>query len=227
MGYKNLWALIGVLIMGAGIVIAISGATPTWVSESRWTGGAAGSDVTEGGNITVVNISGTALTDKWASYYGNVTGTIVLGDGSANVYSWAWNQSGGGEICLSTNGSYDFTSLNTATGANVDTVWAFTGTEGDSGANTYKTTDCGLTFSTGTVSNTGNVTLMGSSTFNNCVIRSGTVASGAKGFMAFCTAIQNTTTGRSYNNAPANYEIMVPTATGSGSETYFFFAEFN
>ncbi len=224
--YKNMLAIIGILLVGAGIVMAISGASTTLVSDTRWTGYAAGNDTTQGGNISALNIAATALTSKWASYYGNVSGTIVLGNGSNNVYSWTWAQGTGGEVCVSTNNSFDFAAAVTATGANINTAWGFTANDADSGNNTYRSSNCNLNFTQAAVTNTGNVSLQGSSNFNSCVIRSGVIAAGTTGLVAFCTTIQPSATGLNYLGVPANYEILVATNNTAGAtETYFFYAE--
>ncbi|MBR9705051.1 hypothetical protein GOV12_06580 [Candidatus Pacearchaeota archaeon] len=42
------------------------------------------------GNVTELNIYGTSVTQSWQGYYGNVTGTIELTDGSNNtLYNWS------------------------------------------------------------------------------------------------------------------------------------------
>ncbi|MDD5340373.1 MAG: hypothetical protein PHV13_03925 [Candidatus ainarchaeum sp.] len=224
--YKNILAILGILLVGASIVMAISGATTTWVSDTRWSGNTSGSDITQGGNITALNIAASVLTSKWASYYGNVTGSIVLGDGNANVYSWTLSEGSVGEVCVSTNTSFNFTSAATATGANINTAWGFTATDADSGNNTYRSSNCNISFAQANITNTGNVSLQGSSNFNNCVIRSGTVAAGTTGFLAFCTNLQPRSSGLNYAGQPANYEIMVATNNAPGAtETYYFYAE--
>jgi hypothetical protein len=225
--YKNILAIFGILLVGASIVLAISGASTTFVSETRWSGNTTGNDTTQGGNITALNIAASVLTSKWASYYGNVSGSIVLGDGTSNVYSWTLNEGSVGEVCVSTNNSLGFTGATTATGDNINTAWGFTATDADSGNNTYRSSNCSFNFSQATVTNTSNVSLQGSSNFNSCVIKSsGTIAAGTTGFMAFCTRIQPRSTGLNYKGQPANYEIMVATNnTALATETYFFYAE--
>jgi len=54
--------------------------------------GGAGSVVTEGGNVTEVNLTGTnSSTERWAGFYGNLTGSkLVLGDSTGNAF-YAWS----------------------------------------------------------------------------------------------------------------------------------------
>jgi hypothetical protein len=219
MNFKTILALFGVVLFGAGLVMAISGATPAWVSDSRWNGTATGSDTTEGGNISALNISGTALTDKWAAYYGNVTGSLILGDATNQLYTWTWNSSGSGEVCLSRAPAFDFSAVSVATGADVDTAWSFTGTDSDSGANTFGGS-CNLTFAQSSVAGTQRINHE-DSTYETCVIDDGSGTSETD--YAFCSVLG---TAAAYNGISSNYEVMVPTTVGaSETETYYFYAE--
>jgi hypothetical protein len=218
MNFKNILALFGVMLFGAGLVMAISGATPTLVSDSRWAGTAATSDETEGGNVSAVNVDGTVLTDKWAAYWGNVSGTVLLGDNTNQLYTWTWTTGTGGEVCLSTASALSFAAATTATGANVDTAWSFTGTDADSGDNTFGGS-CNLAFAQATVTGTEQIDHE-DSTYNTCVVYDG--AGTSETDYAFCSVIGTAT---AYNGAAANYEVMVPTSAGAGSETYYFYVE--
>ena len=222
--YRNVLLGIGFLLLASGLVLAISGATTSQVgAQTRWGGNAAGNITTQGGNITAVNISSMVLTTKWADFFGNVTGNIVLGNGVANVYSWTYLTTTASRVCLSTNSSWITTSLpSTATGANIDTAWGFAAGDVDSGMNTYNGTACSLNLSGTTITNTGNVTLQGNSTFNDCVVSNGVISAGVTQNLAFCTNAQSA--GKNYLNVPSNFEVMVPvnrTSTG----TYYFYAE--
>jgi hypothetical protein len=222
--YKNVLLAIGLLVMAAGAVLAISGATPTPVGPpTRWAGNAAGNITTQAGNITALNISGVVLTTKWADFFGNVTGTIVLGNGLANIYSWSYTTTTAGRVCLATNSSWIASGVpSAATGANIDSAWGFPPGDADSGTLTYSSNSCNLNLSGGTISGTGNVTLKGSSTFNDCVISNGVISTGATGNLAFCTNINST--GESYNGVPSNFEVMVP-VNQTSTTAYYFYAE--
>jgi len=218
MNFKKVLALFGVVLFGAGIAMAIGGATPTLVSDSRWAGATAGSDTTEGGNVSAVNVTGTVLTDKWAAYWGNVTGSILLGDNTNQLYTWTYNPTTGGEVCLSTASAFDFSAPTTATGAAVDTAWSFTGADADSATSTFGGS-CNLNFATATVSGTARIDHE-DSTYETCVVYDG--AGTAETDYAFCSAIG---TANAYNGVAANYEVMVPTTTGTATEAYYFYVE--
>jgi hypothetical protein len=233
MNFKSILALFGVMLFGAGIVMAISGAGASQVgSQYRWTGQTAGNITTEGGNITNVNINGTTLTDRWASFWGGVTGAIVLGNKTTYVYQWAWDPTAdAGEVCLSTASAYNFINATAATAADVDTAWSFTGVGSDTAAKTFVGGTCSaLNFIHTSVAAPIQITHASPSTFMTCGIHTEAVGT-AKANFAFCTPIQVSGTGKNYNNVAANYEIMVPTADGTASpsatETYYFYAELN
>lgn len=224
MNVKKLSIMLAIILFGAGLVMAISGATPNQLSQTRWAGNAAGSVTTEGGNISLVNVNGTVLTNKWAEYSGNVSGSIKLTNGVNNVYSWTWTPSTGGVLCTSTASSYAFGTATTSTAAQVDTDWGFTSSDADSSNNTYTTT-CGSALNLGQSSVAGTTaaaSIQGFSTFKSCAVNDGTA--GAKAHYAFCTQLQSS--GTNFNNQTVNYEVMVPTNNAGGAtETYYFYLE--
>jgi len=219
MNFKNILALFGVVLFGAGLVTAISGATVgTEVEVARWTGLTAGSVGTEGGNISGVNVTGATLTDRWAAYFGDVTGNIRLTDsaGTNNVYAWTWTAANGGEVCLSTDASFAFASAVAADGTDIDTAMAW-GASADDGVTTYTGDDGSITFNGVTAITTADKVVLDGSSFTDVVVSDGAD-------LAYCTNINSA--GTNYNGAAANYEIMVPTAL-TGVTTYNFFAELN
>jgi hypothetical protein len=230
MNFKSILALFGVMLFGAGIVMAISGMDATQSgSQYRWTGQTAGNVTTEGGNITNVNINGSTLTDRWASFWGNVAGAIVLGNQSTYVYQWAWTPTGGGEVCISEAPAFNFVGVIAAVPSDIDTAWVFP-SGSDQAVDTFNSTCSALNFTHATVAAPAKIDHMGSSTFKTCAI---SVASPtpAEADYAFCAPIQTSAAGKNYNNVAANYEIMVPTTDGTASpsatEVYYFYAELN
>jgi len=219
MNFKPLLALIGVMLFGAGIVLAISGAQPTQVgTQSRWNGNTSGNVTTEGGNITQVTVSAATLTDRWAAFWGNVSGSIRLGDGSNYVYNWVTATPTGGEVCVSTNGTMTFASLAAATATGINTAFVL-GSGSDNATNTFTNATCTVTISQGSVANCANTTTTGG--FNTCAITSGGTA---KSNHAFCTVVN--ATGQNYFGQTVNYQIIAPTNNSvNATETYFFYLE--
>ena len=227
MNYKNILSILGFLFFGVGIVMAISGASPTQVgAQTRWAGNAAASLTTEGGNITAANVAAETLTDKWADFYGNISGNISLRDSGSRVYTWTWSPASGGEVCLSTASAFAFSPISGSSAVAANTQLAF-GTASDNFTNTYNATcDSDLSFaqSSVTAATSAAAKLQGSSGFTDCAIN--TTVTSSKDDYAFCTHINST--GTAYNGASSHYEIMVPTTfSPSATDTYFFYAELN
>lgn len=218
---KALMPLLLVLALAAVLTYALSGVSVSKGAVIRWSGGGAGTDTTEGGNITLINVSSTSLTDKWAAYYGNITGSLSLTNGTYNVYVWSWSISTGGKVCIGENSTLP-TSLTNTNATAVNTAFSL-GSAADNATNTFTAANCTMAFSEGTVTNTAYAKHQSLSTFFTCPVYDNSGQTGKTSFM-FCTNISN---GTSFHNQSVNYEIMVPTTPGTGTETYYFYAEFN
>lgn len=222
---KPLIVLFGVLLV-LSAAFAISGATVlgSAAQRGRWLGLAGSSVVTEGGNVTNLNITGATLTDRWASFYGNTSGSIVLTDANAtnDVYFWTLNTSSSGLVCVSENGTFGWSSSAAATGAQVNSAWSL-GTVADNATNTFtNSAACNINMSQAFVSSSARVNHTGLSTYWTCAIGNG--INTVKTDFAFCTNI--TASGTNWNGEATNYEIMVPTTPGIGTlETYYFYAQ--
>jgi hypothetical protein len=222
MNPKWIYAIFGIVLL-SGMAFAISGATVgTEVERGKWSGNTSGSIATEGGNVSGVNVSAGTSTEKWASFYGDVVGSIVLADSAANqVYSWTWNTTSGGEVCVAQNSTFAFSSAEVTTAALVDNAFNFTAADADSATNTL-TEACNVTLDDvgSTVTSVG-VTL--GSTFQTCAIDNGGTT---EDDLAFCVDINDS--GVNYNSEGADYEVMVPTNNGvTDTEIYYFFIELN
>jgi len=68
----------------------VNGASVVAISNSTADSGIAGSHAAVAGNLTELVVTGFTSTQSWQGYYGNVSGTIQLADGSNNVfYNWS------------------------------------------------------------------------------------------------------------------------------------------
>ncbi len=180
--------------------------------------------ITEGGNVTDVNVTANASTEKWAGFYGNVTGSLLLSKnvGSA-LYVWSWAPTAGGTVCVSTASAYTWGGLIAAVAANIDTAWSFTGTDADSAASTL-TNPCNLYINPqGAVSGVGAYTMnnAGSDTWETCAVTDG--AGTGQDNTAFCV---NITAGTAAPGTAALYQLMAPTPEAAGTdEQYYFYLE--
>ncbi|MEW6749182.1 MAG: hypothetical protein AB1295_05745 [Candidatus Micrarchaeota archaeon] len=213
------------MLLMTGVVLAIEAATFDYGSESRWSAGAASdSDVTEGGNITYGNVTATSLTDRWAAYFGNVSGTIRLWDGTNSVYTWTvTGGSEAGEVCASTGTTFAFGSSAATTGAEIDTAFGL-GTAADTAVDTFTdATSVNLQFSQATVASSAYADHAAGTYWTAAIEDTGTPT---ESDLAFCTNVSST--GNPYLGGTAHYEVMVPTTPGvSSSETYYFYLELN
>jgi len=217
---KKLLIAILLPVFLAGCLFAVSGASISGASQTRWSGVTTASSLTtQGGNISVLNINTTQLTYKWTSFSGNISGTIVLGNNTASVYSWTYSAAQGGRVCVSTSNAQTFVSLTNATFANIDSGFNTSGAP-DNSAGTFNTTCPTLVIATGAMTGFIAARTQSNSTFTTCAA---TTAGGvAIGNHIFCTNVNSS--GRNYANVPANFEMIAP-AGSSGGVSYFFYAE--
>ena len=238
MKMKNIKTKIALVVIAAILVSGYVSAgswlvTPSAV-DTRWTEPSAGSDETEGGNITQLNLTSELLTQKWAAYYGNLTGDISLRDTTGyTVFNWSWTIGDGAEVCASTASSFNWTDLENATEAAVDANWSFAAGDVDSAANTFSLYTEDFTIAGVTVNNVPSFTT-GPETANDD-FETGVMGDGdnaTKIDFVFCVNADAADCtgpgGCSYNNRPVNYELMVPTNEAAGAtETFYFYVELN
>ena len=222
---RSLIFIAAFLALFAGALMAISGAQTAGVNvNSRWSGSTASYNATQGGNITMLNLSMTSLTTRWAAYWGNVTGTIILGTATNNIYQWSVSASSmTGRVCVSQGASQTFSTPTNASVSSIDNAANFSfGSAADNATSTYNLTSCNVVLSTGTVLNVASAKHQGNSTFTTCAITSD-ARTGVTSF-DFCTNISKS--GISFNNTGTNYELLVPTVANSTLvNNYYFYAE--
>src|SRR5208283_510623 len=197
------------ILFGIGLAFAIQ-PVGNWtiISTGQYVPNATANVTTQGGNVTNMNISSTISTTKWAGYWGNVSGSLVLApnSSSADLYSWVWSLSNGGEICaVAAPYGFNWAAVQNTTAPSVDTVWGF-GTSSDNAANTLTST-CNIYVGGVNVTGTaGNTTGLG--TFNTCALSAAATPT-TKSDLAFCVNIAPA--GTLFNNGTGNYQLMVPT----------------
>jgi len=194
----------------------------------RWGGGGSADNLEcEGGNVTKVELNTESLTDRWAAFYGNILGDIYLIDNvsgiSSYLYHWAWTAADGGAVCASTNSSLLVVNVSGGKGSDVDNAWGFTGMT-DSGSNTFKGLGCDIKLSAINITNAEYADTGSPGGFRTCTLKMTSIP--AKDEMLFCTRINET--GTAYNGDPANYELIVPTASGMNVlEVYYLYSAFD
>ena len=212
------------LLLFAGLAFAIQPAEDWQVgAQGRYTQIVQANVTTEGGNVTELNLSSNISTEKWAGYWGNVTGEIVLAPNNADMfYTWAWTSADGGEVCaVAATSGFNWAAVQTIAAATIDTIWFFDGGDTDSAVNTIPNA-CNLGVAGATPVGTGNYTGVGG--FETCAVGDGDDA--AKSDVAFCVNITNS--GSLFNGLSGDYELLTATnETAGASETHYFWLELN
>lgn len=90
--YKTLFVALCLMLMTMAFVWAIPTAPDTIskISDQRISPTPPFNTQALAGNVTLMNIDARSITRFWQGYYGNITGTIVLGDAdNFTMYQWA------------------------------------------------------------------------------------------------------------------------------------------
>ncbi|MBN2518169.1 MAG: hypothetical protein JXB14_04950 [Candidatus Altiarchaeota archaeon] len=217
----------------AGSINAAAPAAVTWIDEFRASATATSSDDTDGGNITLINLASSTQTDRWAGYAGNLTGGLVLSDGTDIFFRWSTGVTEDSVVCAGVNNTYTFDqSLYDAEISNsFSTGWNLT-TGSDRGNKTFNASQGTFSFTFGGTTFTNlNSSKTGPDQATD-YFRTGVINDLARddtnthNFL-FCTVVNVTGTPTDYRGSTANYELIVPTYAGSGNvrTTYYFFAE--
>lgn len=216
------------LLLSVGLSFAITPANSwTYGVEGKYNwNGVVVNDTTEGGNVTNMNIYTNVSTEKWAGYWGNLTGRMILAPDLTNMfYTWTWTAADGGEVCaVAAQSGFDWSGVEAVANTDVDTVWGFNGGDVDSAVKTLTDT-CGVTVAeTTVVGSAGNTTGLGTD-FTTCAVGDGDAyTAGLKENLAFCVEVDPA--GNLFNGQVGNYELLVPTnEAGSTTEIYYFWME--
>ena len=169
----------------------------------------AGNDTAVGGNVTYLNLSVTQSTSRWQGYFGNASGTLSLGYGSDIFYDFS--SAGISSVFATQNQTFDFSSLESAAAADIDSVWGYAdGSDQATDIFTGTTTVEGVS--------APSVTLEpAASEFNSSIFDDGNT--GAKSSFAFGVNVQEPAA-LCFDGTDCEYELMVP---ASASEIYYFF----
>lgn len=207
------------LLSFAMVLAAPSGATTTVGASETATGTSVTTVNADGGNVTYVDVDSTVITSRWAGFYGNVTGSLLLGDASANTfYQWTVADVTGAVVYAANGSVTDWTGGNIGPLANANAPTWVAGSSTDNFTNTFNTTGTFTSSSPSIGSVPVATTLNGSgvagdldtyalwSTADSVNIWAGAVVDDANGF----------------NNETVDYQILLPAQTGT---TYSFYLE--
>lgn len=216
---KILVLLLSLMALGFAIqeVQSLQAGTPGKYNVTSWA-----NYTTEGGNVTEINLTTNTSTEKWAGFWGQIIGNILLAPNtSANFYVWTWSPASSGEVCaVAASSGFDWSGVTTISAATIDTIWGF-GSATDNATNTFTTSTCDLNINSINVTNTATADT-GGAAFETCAVGDG--GNAAKSDVAFCVKIAND--GGLFNNRSGDYELLVATDENVGAtETYYFWME--
>lgn len=232
-------------ILSIGVVWAVTGAGIQTSYQDRWILNPTESIVTQGGNVTSLNLTVNDSTIKWAAFYGNVSGNIILSDNTTlnSVFNWTWsagsnNETWPGEVCASEHAGYIFSNMQSATAGNIDTAWSFQTSDTDSATNTFYNGTCNVTLfsvtSSGNAAKTGlrNSIIIGTGNrttydpYRTCPVANA-LGSSNKNTYLFCSKLignltdpangSNTIFPRNFKNMSVNFEVMAPVGVSQTS----------
>lgn len=140
MNTKILLAIFAVALLSFSFAAAAPGGASTTPGASSATN--TGASVTtvdvEGGNVTYVDVSATVATSRWGGFYGNISGNVMLGDASSNVfYQWTVGDMTGAVVYATNASITDWTSGNIGPLAAANTPSYLQTTATDNYTNTF------------------------------------------------------------------------------------------
>lgn len=167
----------------------------------------ADSYVVEGGNVTEINLSGSATTESWQGFFGNTTANLRLGMGTDVLYDFGETDTTA--VYATTNDAFNFSALEEGAAADVDSAWGLSGDDAATNVFNESVDHDGLSGTDAATMEDGN--------FQAYIADDG--GSGKENF-AFGAIVDNDGA-EGFNGKTYNYEMMVPTE--DSSEEYYFF----
>jgi len=205
-----------VFALGTFAVIANQDAQSTTGATGQYSADPANAVTAEGGDVTENNVESNATTTKWQGFWGNVSGSLQLGDGTDTFYDWSGVTFQA--IYASPNNAPDWGSLNGGIDlTDVDTAFGFTSSDTDSVNSTFAGAAC--TAGTEIAGAPGATPLDNNGDpgdWITCVAEDTTAVGVA--IAVFGTDI---TTGTGFNGDTIDYQLMVP-AEAATTDYYFF-----
>lgn len=216
-----------VTVMLSGIVSAEpTGQTPTVGTPATYDP-AAGSATAKGGNITNITFSNMLTsTNKWQGYYGNVSGSIILGTAAGDkMFEWPVSTMAG-QVFASQDTDVNFTewvALQNRTGAQIDTDFGFTAADSDSATKTFNDDPSAIVVAGRSIDGVANTS---AKTYNAADAETWwTIAlagsSPAEANYVFAGIISND--GNAYDGTTKDFQMIVP--VNAAPETYYFYVE--
>ena len=224
-----LMIVLGLLYAGITSVFGVQGATDLSVggsSRANFSNASTQSTAVQAGNVTELNITGAAITDHWAGFYGEITGSITLENSDGNVfYNWTGLNTVEGEVFASNDSSVGWAGIKCASQAEIgslETALGIAPSDADRVNQTYTSSHPDFNVS---------VTQLSGCNATNAYINTGQDAttfyqvllSDTEGDIVFTTLINDTTTG--FDGNTHDFELLVGESETAGTTQLYFYIE--
>ena len=213
---------------------SVSGANTTEQYDiGSLTESVAATDSADAGVVSELNMSTSASTEKWQAYLGQVSSELRIGSSSSILYNFGAGQDNQIKTVFTTAGSnFNFAKLSVANSSDIDTAFAWSNSDADSGANVFND-DPNVTIAQLTNVPSTNLTAhtaagaLDTSIYQTGVFKDdGSVSAGLFENLAYGVSI--TTNQKDYRNSTTiDYEMIVPVnSSGLGkTHTYYFYLD--
>jgi hypothetical protein len=222
----------GLFYLGITSVMGVQGATDINVggsSRAPFTNSSSQSTPVQAGNVTELNISGSAITTHWAGFFGEISGTLTLENSAGDVfYNWSGLNSLSGEVFASASGAVDWGTIDcidTAGIATLETALSISATDADRIENTY-TSNAHPDFEVGgtALSGCNSTNAYVSSALDPSSFYQVLLADGSSNFV-YTTLINESLTG--FDSATHDFQLLVGESDAVGSTNLYFYIELN
>jgi hypothetical protein len=227
-----LMTVLGLLYTGITSVFGVQGATVISAGSSSRANFANTSTATigvEAGNVTELNISGTSVSEHWAGFFGDITGSVTLQSSDGSVfYNWSGLNAISGEVFASTDNAVSWNGIGCADAGEITAIEAALGigaTDADTIALTYSSTSPSFQVA-GTAVNACDST----NTYVNNGVKDPTtfyqvLLTDTEGDAVYTTLINQSTQGFDGNNH--DFQLLVGESDAAGVTPMYFYLELN
>ncbi len=200
---------------------------------------ASGSFDTTGGIVYATDLTADSYTERWAGFYGNVTGTISLAvdngdEADHDLFQWTWSAADEGQVIASTSSTIEWGDIQASTADDLDYAWGFnnsvdvngTTTVGgsDTAAAAVTSSDTTATFRIGDKNVLSAPAITSGGGWDTAIVADTNAEHPESSDFLFVTDIANDHAG--FNGENHDFELIVPTDDSlGGTETYYFYVE--
>ena len=229
-GYSlALVVLLSIVVLALGSVYAAGPATVTWIRDYQVNATAVSNDTIVPGNITELELDADSQTPRWAGYFGNLTGGLVLSDDTAEFFRWTSQVKADSVVCAGISNEYALDNLFEAQVSSLGTAWNHSSGMSDRATKTFNATQnfdflfSGFSFTDVNASDTGGPDSADADEFLTGVINDVAEDDTNTENFLFCSEVN--ISGTDYRGTPSNFELIVPTYNSTIRTTYYFLAE--